>query len=112
MAQFATAPEMAVRGHPLASWILAPAVLLASVAALTTTAPAEHVAVGAAVTLLGLVWLGFRPHALAPALGFLSAQNGVVLAAGGVAGPTLPAALAMCLPLLSVLALADAWRRR
>ena len=112
MARFAAAPELAVRGHPLAAWMLAPAVLLASVATLTTTAPAQHEALGAAVTLLGLLLVGLRTHALAPALGFLSAQNGVVLAAVGTAGATLPTALAVSLPLLPALALADAWRRR
>ena len=70
------------------------------------------VAVGVSVTLLGLLLIVARSHALAPALGLLSSQNGLVLVAGAHPDVSLPAALAVAVPLIPALVLADHWLRR
>jgi hypothetical protein len=53
-----------------------------------------------------------RSHALAPVLGVLSSQNGLVLVAGAHPGVSLPAALAVAVPLVPGLVLTDIWLRR
>jgi hypothetical protein len=68
--------------------------------------------VGVSVALLGLLLLMLRSHGLAPALGLLSSQNGLVLVAGAHPHVSLPAALAVAVPLVPALALADNWLRR
>jgi methenyltetrahydromethanopterin cyclohydrolase len=69
-------------------------------------------AVGVSVTLLGLWLLVVRSDALAPAVGLLSSQNGLVLIAGVHPDLSLPAALAAAVPLVPGLVLADRWLRR
>ena len=69
-------------------------------------------AVGVSVALLGLLLVVVRSHALAPALGLLSSQNGLVLVAGAHPHVSLPAALAVAVPLVPALVLADHWLRR
>ena len=69
-------------------------------------------AVGVSVALLGLLLLLVRSHALAPALGLLSSQNGLVLVAGAHPHMSLPAAVAVAVPLVPALVLADNCLRR
>ena len=62
--------------------------------------------------LLGLLLVVLRQHPLAPALGLLSSQNGLLLVAAAI--PDLPpsAVLLVVLPLLPGSLLANAWLRR
>jgi hypothetical protein len=70
------------------------------------------VAAGVSVTLLGLWLIAVRADAQAPAVGLLSAQNGLVLVAGAHPELSLPAALAVAVPAVPALVLADRWRHR
>jgi hydrogenase-4 membrane subunit HyfE len=70
------------------------------------------VAAGASVALLGLLLIAFRAHPLAPVLGFLSSQNGLVMLAGAQSELALPTALAVALPLVPALVLAESWQRQ
>jgi len=92
-------------GKDLVAWLPAIAVPVASAELLT-----GPVAAGMSVVLLGLL-LALRSPA-APEIGFLSSQNGLVLV--GAAHPDLPlsAAVAVALPLLPALLVANAWLRR
>jgi hypothetical protein len=94
-----------VGGSDIVAWLAAIAMLVASAEFFT-----GPVAAGASVVLLGLL-LALRSHA-APEIGLLSSQNGLVLV--GAAHPDLPvpAALAIAVPLLPALLVADAWLRR
>jgi len=62
--------------------------------------------------LLGPLLMVVRSHALAPALGLLSSQNGLVLVAGALSDVSLPAAVAVAVPLVPALVLAESWLRR
>jgi hypothetical protein len=70
------------------------------------------VAAAVSVTLLGLWLIVVRADALAPAIGLLSAQNGLVLVAGAHPDLSLPAALAVAVPAVPALVVADRWLRR
>jgi hydrogenase-4 component E len=71
--------------------------------------PFELLALGMSVMLLGVLPLAARAHRLLPALGLLSSQNGVVLAACAV--PGLPASILLlaAAPLVPSLVVIDLW---
>ncbi len=112
MARLDPTPDLTARGHGLVAWMAALAVLLAVIAALARVGPGEIVAIGASVTLLGLLLIALRANPLAPALGLLSAQNGLVLVASANADLPISATLAVAVPLIPALVLADLWLRR
>jgi hypothetical protein len=70
------------------------------------------VASGISVVLLGLALTVLRPNALVAAVGVLSSQNGLVLVGGARPDLPLSAALAVAIPILPALLLADHWLRR
>jgi hydrogenase-4 membrane subunit HyfE len=65
-----------------------------------------------AVALLGLSLIGLRSHALLPVVGLLSSQNGIVLVAAAQPALARPMALAVAVPLVPALVLAESWLRR
>jgi len=98
------AAPLGVRGRAVLSWAAVVALLLATNAAV---APA-----GVAVALLGLSLIGLRSHALLPVVGLLSSQNGIVLVAAAQPALARPMALAVAVPLVPALVLAESWLRR
>ena len=112
IARMNSAAPLTLRGNALVSWAGATVLLLAAVAGMTKVATGGMVAVGTSVALLGLLLVVVRSHALAPVLGLLSSQNGLVLVAGAHPGVSLPAALAVAVPLVPALVLVDHWLRR
>ncbi len=99
----AVAPAMPVG----LSMILGVALIgVAVLAVLPTTVQAvsptrEDLAIALAVVLLGFLLLTARRHALAQVIGFLSTENGLVLAAIGMPGMPLVAALSVALLVLT-----------
>jgi hydrogenase-4 membrane subunit HyfE len=71
----------------------------------------EPLALGMAILLLGLLLLAVRSHRMLPALGLLSAQNGVVLAVCAISSPPLSVLLVAVIPLVPSLAVAGLWLR-
>ena len=67
-------------------------------------------AAGVSVTLLGLLLIVLRSHALS--VGMLSSQNGLVLVASAHPDISQAAALVVAVPLVPALVLADSWLRR
>ena len=112
IARINSAALLTPRGNALLSWAGAAVLLLAVVAGLTKAGTDGLAAVGVSVVLLGLLSIVVRSHALAPALGLLSSQNGLVLVVGAHPHVSLPAALAVAVPLVPALVLADHWLRR
>jgi hypothetical protein len=92
--------------QPSLLWLLV--LILATLPVIVLAGVSDIVALGIAVTLLGLL-MAVRGSAL---LGLVSAHNGLVLAAGAV--PDLPMAelLVVTLPVVPAMNLAHAWRRR
>jgi hypothetical protein len=107
-----SAALLTLRGNALVSWAAATVLLLAAAAGMTKAGTGGMVAAGTSVALLGLLLVIARSHVLAPALGLLSSQNGLVLVAGAHPGVSLLAALAVALPLVPALVLVDHWLRR
>jgi hypothetical protein len=102
---------LTVRGNATLSWAAVLVLLAVSSVVFGRVGTGGLVAVGASVAMLGVLLIVLRSHALAPALGLLSSQNGLILVAG--AHPVaLPAALAVAVPLIPALILADHWLRR
>ncbi len=112
VARMNSAELLTLRGNALVSWAGATVVLLAAVACMTKVGTGGTVAAGTSVALLGLLLVKVRSNTLAPALGLLSSQNGLVLVAGAHPGVSLPAALAVAIPLVPALVLAENWLRR
>ncbi len=102
-------------GADLAASATAGFVLVAaSVAGMMRVADGENfepLALGMSVLLLGLLLPAVRSHRLLPALGLLSAQNGVVLAAGAIPDLPLSMLLIAVVPLVPSLAIASLWLR-
>ncbi len=112
VARMGSAAVATVRGNAIVSGGVTLALVTAAGAIFARIGAGELMAVGASVTLLGL-WLSVaRSDALAPAVGLLSSQNGLVLVAGAHPDLSLPAALAVAIPLVPGLVLADRWLRR
>jgi hypothetical protein len=100
------------RGGPVVSWAAAFALLSVTIAVFADAGTGGMAVVGVSVALLGLLLFLVRSHALAPALGLLSSQNGLVLVAGAHPHMSLPAAVAVAVPLVPALVLADNCLRR
>ena len=90
----------------IVSWAVALALLLVAIAVLAKVGAGDVMALGTAVLLLGL--LSARG---APALGLLSAQNGLIVVASAM--PWLPPQdlLVVALPVVPAMLLANAWSR-
>ena len=108
-----TLPSAAGRRCGFAISALAAAVLLAvSVAGtlrLTQSGQSDPLALGLSILLLGLLLLALRSHPLLPALGLLSSQSGMILAACAIHGLPLPALVLAAVPLVPTLAAASEW---
>ena len=108
-----TLPSAAGRRCGFAISALAAAVLVAvSVAGamrLTQSGRLDPLALGLSIMLLGLLLLALRSHPLLPALGMLSSQSGMVLAACAIHGLPVPALLLAAVPLVPTLVAASAW---
>jgi hydrogenase-4 component E len=108
-----TLPLAAGRRCRFAISALAAAVLVAvSVAGamrLTQSGQFEPLALGLSILLLGLLLLALRSHPMLPALGLLSSQSGMVLAACGIPGLPVPALLLAAVPLVPTLVAASVW---
>lgn len=89
------------------TWPLALALIVMAGAWLANIGTGETLALGTSVVLLGLLMVARDPRARV--VGLLSAQNGLLLVASAVPDLPLPAALVVAIPLVPVLALADAW---
>ena len=112
IARMNSATPLTPRGNALVSWAGVAVLLLVTVAGLAKVGTGGMVAAGTSVALLGPLLIVVRSHALAPALGLLSSQNGLILIAGAHPHASLPAALAVAVPLVPALVLADHWLRR
>lgn len=92
--------------HGVVSWAMTLGLLVIAVAVLDKAGAGDVAALGAAVTLLGLL----MAHG-APVLGVLSAQNGLVVVASAVPGLSLQALLVVAIPVVPAMLLANAWSR-
>lgn len=111
----AMSPVIATRNGAVGFWL---AVLMLStlvVAAFTQARPSpasDSLVLGSSIVLLGLLLVAQRSHPLAPVLGLLSSQNGLLLVAGATPDLPLSARLVVILPLVPGLILANAWLRQ
>jgi hydrogenase-4 membrane subunit HyfE len=76
---------------------------------LTQIADVELLAPGLALLLLGLLIIALRAHPAVPALGLLSAQSGVLLAACSTPDLSVPILLLAALPIVPALVIAGEW---
>ncbi len=90
----------------LRQWSAAVALVIVMLAAFGRLG--DGVALGSTVVLLGLLLSGSG----APAIGLLSAQNGLVLVASSVPGTPLLPILAVAVPVVPAMLLTEAWLRR
>jgi hypothetical protein len=103
---------LATRGRAVPAWATVLALLTATELAVAKVGVDGSVAAGVSVALLGVLLIILRAHALAPVLGLLSSQNGLVMLAGAHPDLSPQTALAVALPLLPALALAESRLRR
>ena len=106
------ATMLEARGGAFLSWAVVLALVALTGVAFARVGADGLVAAGVSVALLGLLLIALRAHPLAPALGLLSSQNGLVMLAGAQSELPLPTALAVALPLVPALVLAESWQRR
>jgi hydrogenase-4 component E len=88
------------------------ALVAASVATVLRQADGEQselLALGMAILVLSLLLLAVRSHRLLPALGLLSSQNGVVIAACAIPGLPMSVLLLAAVPLVPSLAVVSLW---
>lgn len=107
-----TPSDFGGRGSVRGRWLATPLVVLAALAFVAGHGAGLHIAIGVSGALLALLLIALRPHPLAPVLGLMSAQTGVVLVAAALPDLPVPMALVVALPLVPALVLADAWVRR
>jgi hypothetical protein len=112
IARMNNATLLALRDNAILSWTAALALLVVTGLIFAKVGADGLVAAGVSVALLGPLLMVVRSHALAPALGLLSSQNGLVLVAGALSDVSLPAAVAVAVPLVPALVLAESWLRR
>ena len=74
--------------------------------------PGDIIALGASVVLLGLLVMALRAHPLAPVLGLLTAQNGLVLVVSASPNIQFVTAFVVAVPLTPAIVLANSWSRR
>jgi hydrogenase-4 component E len=108
-----TMPSAAGRRRGFAISATAAAVLVAvSVAGamrLTQSGQFDPLALGLSILLLGLLLIALRSHPLLAALGLLSSQSGMILAACAIHGLPLPALVLAAVPLVPALVAASVW---
>jgi hypothetical protein len=104
------ATMLEARGGAFLSWAVVLALVALTEVAFARVGADGLVAAGVSVALLGLLLIALRAHPLA--LGLLSSQNGLVMLAGAQSELQLPTALAVALPLVPALVLAESWQRR
>lgn len=107
IARMGGARTLTVRGHGVLSWVVVLALLV-----VIGLAFGGAIAIGVSVVALGLLLMVLRAHALAPAIGLLSSQNGLVLVASVQPDLPLTAILVAAMPLTAALVLAERWARR
>ena len=112
IARMNNATLLTLRGNAILSWAMTLALLVVTGLIFAKVGADGLVAAGVSVALLGPLLMVVRSHALAPALGLLSSQNGLVLVAGALSDVSLPAAVAVAVPLVPALVLAEIWLRR
>ena len=98
---------LTVRGNAALSWIVVLAMLV-----VFGLAFGGVIAIGVSVVALGLLLIVVRLHDLAPAIGLLSSQNGLVLIVGAQSDLPLTTMLVTAMPLTAALVLAERWVRR
>jgi hypothetical protein len=108
-------PIANLRGRGVVSWLAALVLVAVSAAIFTqirTAEPGEALVLGSSIVLLGLLLVAQRSHPLAPALGLLSSQNGLLLVASATPGLPLLALMVVVVPFVPALVLANAWLRQ
>lgn len=99
--------------RPALAWPAVFALLAATAAVFAKLGePGHQAAFGAAVLLLGLGSFARAPAGAWRALGLLSAQNGIVLAAGGLPAVPLATAVAAAVPMIPMLVVGEKWVRQ
>jgi hydrogenase-4 component E len=107
-------PVIALRYGGEVSWIAALVLLLVSVATFAQLRPAdtgEVLALGLSVVLIGLLLVSQQSHPMAPALGLLSSQNGLILVASAIPDLPLATTLVVVVPLIPALLAVNVWLR-
>jgi cytochrome bd-type quinol oxidase subunit 2 len=99
-------PMLVPRGRVLLRWAVAFVLLVVTIVVLGNVGAGGTVATGTSVVLLGLLMAGLRGH---PTLYLLSSQNGLLLVASASPDLSVSAALAVAVPLIPGLVLANAW---
>jgi hypothetical protein len=112
IARMTGATMLTLRGNAILSWAATLALLVVTGLIFVKIGADGLVSAGVSVSLLGPLLIVLRSHALAPALGLLSSQNGLVLVAGAIPDVSLQAAFAVAVPLVPALVLAESWLRR
>ena len=112
IARMNNATLLTLRGNAILSWAMTLALLVVTGLIFAKVGADGLVAAGVSVALLGPLLIVLRSHPLAPALGLLSSQNGLVLVAGALPDVSLSAALAVAVPPVPALMLAIIWLRR
>ena len=108
------APVMTARNGVVGFWLATLVLLAITIAAFTPIRPpssSDALVLGSSIVLLGLLVIAQRSHPLAPALGMLSSQNGLLLVVSAAPDLPLSARLVVILPLVPGLILANAWLR-
>jgi hypothetical protein len=103
-------PIANLRGRGVVSWLAALVLVAVSAAIFTqirTAEPGEALVLGSSIVLVAQ-----RSHPLAPALGLLSSQNGLLLVASATPGLPLLALMVVVVPFVPALVLANAWLRQ
>lgn len=103
---------LTLRGRPIAAWGATLVLLIATVVTFAKTGTDELVAAGVSVTLVGFLMIVLRSHPLAPVVGLLSSQNGVVLVASAHADLPVLTALTVAIPFIPAILLANEWLRQ
>ena len=96
----------------ISAWLAASALLVVAIAAAHRMQDGVVPALGLAIAWLGLLFVGSGPRGASRALGLLSSQNGIALVAGSLPGTPVPTLVAVSLPFVPALILAETWLRR
>jgi hydrogenase-4 membrane subunit HyfE len=107
-------PVIAMRYGVVASWLAALFLLLITAATFTQLKlgdATEVLALGASVMLLGVLLVVQQSHPMAPALGLLSSQNGLILVASAIPDLPLATTLVVAVPLIPALLAVNVWLR-
>ncbi len=108
------APVMTARNGVVGFWLATLVLLAITIAAFTQIRPpssTDALVLGSSIVLLGVLLIAQRSHPLAPTLGLLSSQNGLLLVVSAAPDLPLSARLVVILPLVPGLILTNAWLR-